>query len=935
MPKNNILMRKDENSENVEPKGRNKKGKKGKKKDEVEDIDLDEIIKANRQVSDKTQKEKQQVANCPHMANKEEHQFMCTTCRVICCEPCLRMNHHGEQHRWCELMPYEPSDSESTNIEPEEELTPVNIRGKRRLPGGYVSTRRLGSTRKKESCTCCHGSHKHDPKSLKRLVPIDSSRFNDELLTVDDSKSSDDSDSSKTTNTEEEQKTRKKKKRKKKSFLDQDPDDISTCPPQMTFTFANDETLRDIAREDQLMETMKIINKGEFRKLFREEEIILERMRSYAEHTKKMEDSQNLRIEDIETECVHCEEECKRWEIFKEDLDPEAILYLKENNFDIHSNEPNEISKYADLRIGEFVDDIDDEEYQSEEEYDALSDEFESDQGFTEAVREWLKLPPPTRLNSIEEAWTALTKMSATSILHRLAPTERKKFIDQAIFLIEKRELVDIDTDFSKSHGSKADAEFLKENPEYEDHEKAAELEKTCEKILSGIMQLKTRFQKIYKRIVIYRGGTTIVDIIHTKVDKIGEDIIQSIVNYNPDIHGEEPFFLTDEIQAALNFIQASKVSAELPNASILRKVLNTRLNNKLLRKLLVKQEKEKYLPKNWGNPDGTEKIKTDNEFIEEVKKEQDTSNSQVIITQVDDLMKMVELGSDIYPFIERQEIDPFGPKNCPLDIYSICPISPALTWMHKIGSESNMLVTVGGKVVRELDFQTSVECLTMNKERELLATDPLNKRLMKVTNIETITTIHKFEKYLPLGICCSREGNILVTLSETYYDYNVPFDKRRFVARVSETGEHLMEIEFYNQEKTERFFIVPRRVTENRNGDIIVVDKILKNEGRLQFFNKDGIVIKTFDGHRDIFERHFDPRDVACDYRHRLLVCDYTNNKIIIFQPNYDLFKVIASYEGGLRYPLCMGLDSSSRIWVGGKFEKVMVLSYDKEIDE
>lgn len=142
------------------------------------------------------------------------------------------------------------------------------------------------------------------------------------------------------------------------------------------------------------------------------------------------------------------------------------------------------------------------------------------------------------------------------------------------------------------------------------------------------------------------------------------------------------------------------------------------------------------------------------------------------------------------------------------------------------------------------------------------------------------------------------------------------------------------MEIEFYDKGKTERFFVVPRRVAENKNGDIIVVDKIQRNEGRLQLFTKDGKVIKTFDGHKDIFERAFDPWDVACDYQQRLLVCDYTNNKIIIFQPNYDLFKVIASYDGGLRYPLCMGLDSSSRIWVGGKFEKVMVLSYDKEID-
>lgn len=121
MPKMNVLTKKDENTENVEnvePKGKNKTiktGKKSKNRLAEGDLDLEGIIKANQDMT--LVPKKQQVENCPHMANKEEHQFMCTTCRVICCEPCLRMNHHGEQHRWCELMPYEPSDTETTHLE--------------------------------------------------------------------------------------------------------------------------------------------------------------------------------------------------------------------------------------------------------------------------------------------------------------------------------------------------------------------------------------------------------------------------------------------------------------------------------------------------------------------------------------------------------------------------------------------------------------------------------------------------------------------------------------------------------------------------------------------------------------------------------------------------------------------------------------------------
>lgn len=189
--------------------------------------------------------------------------------------------------------------------------------------------------------------------------------------------------------------------------------------------------------------------------------------------------------------------------------------------------------------------------------------------------------------------------------------------------------------------------------------------------------------------------------------------------------------------------------------------------------------------------------------------------------------MKMVELGFDIYLFIERKEIDFFGFKNCFLDIYLICLIFLVLIWMYKVGLESNLLVIVGGKVVREFDFKISVDCFTMDKNREFLVTDLLGKRLMKVIDIEIIFIIYIFENLIFIGICCSRDDNILVILCEVYYDYNVIFEKRRFLVRVFNIGEYLMEIEFYDKGKIERFFVVFRRVVENKNGDIIVVDKI------------------------------------------------------------------------------------------------------------
>lgn len=81
-------------------------------------------------------------------------------------------------------MSYESLDIEIIYLEIEEEFIFVNIRGKRRFLGGYVSTRRIGFSRKKESCICCRGIYKYDFKSLKRLVFIDSSRFNSKRIII-------------------------------------------------------------------------------------------------------------------------------------------------------------------------------------------------------------------------------------------------------------------------------------------------------------------------------------------------------------------------------------------------------------------------------------------------------------------------------------------------------------------------------------------------------------------------------------------------------------------------------------------------------------------------------------------------------------------------------------------------------------------------------
>ncbi|KAK3087643.1 hypothetical protein FSP39_008696 [Pinctada imbricata] len=187
------------------------KDKKRQKQEEDPDANILAMINSKEVAAPQPQNPGRKVENCPHIDRNDEYSFMCSTCRIICCELCLKDGHEG--HKWCELVPYIPSEDEEevdceyhyqndgANDSPEEEIH-INTNGRRRLKGGFVNTRKPRSKRDKNcSCRGC----KHDPRHLKRIVPIDESRFSkpSDLLSIENGSSKEDG-------------TLKKKKKKKK-----------------------------------------------------------------------------------------------------------------------------------------------------------------------------------------------------------------------------------------------------------------------------------------------------------------------------------------------------------------------------------------------------------------------------------------------------------------------------------------------------------------------------------------------------------------------------------------------------------------------------------------------------------------------------------------------------------------------------------------------
>ena len=76
-----------------------------------------------------------------------------------------------------------------------------------------------------------------------------------------------------------------------------------------------------------------------------------------------------------------------------------------------------------------------------------------------------------------------------------------------------------------------------------------------------------------------------------------------------------------------------------------------------------------------------------------------------------------------------------------------------------------------------------------------------------------------------PLGICTTKNGDLLVTLTEAKSDnYQINSDRRRLVRHVTLAGNVIREYE-YKEDGQTRLFTAPYRVIQNSNIDICVIN--------------------------------------------------------------------------------------------------------------
>lgn len=166
------------------------------------------------------------------------------------------------------------------------------------------------------------------------------------------------------------------------------------------------------------------------------------------------------------------------------------------------------------------------------------------------------------------------------------------------------------------------------------------------------------------------------------------------------------------------------------------------------------------------------------------------------------------------------------------------------------------------------------------------------DRSVIRLSSSDSFSKVFSTAPLMPIGICQSIEGQLLVSLMDTYSErYQPNSGSKRLVRHVSLTGAITSEYEFKGGDQT-RLFTLPQRVKQNTNGSICVVNVKSDTKGELVILSVSGSLKSVYSEQNLVNE--FSPVDVVFDTHCNILVSDIFNSKIHLLSSDGEFMKYL-----------------------------------------
>ncbi|XP_062619771.1 uncharacterized protein LOC134281296 [Saccostrea cucullata] len=252
--------------------------------------------------------------------------------------------------------------------------------------------------------------------------------------------------------------------------------------------------------------------------------------------------------------------------------------------------------------------------------------------------------------------------------------------------------------------------------------------------------------------------------------------------------------------------------------------------------------------------------------------------------------------------------------------IFLLEAFSEEKCYISEIESEYTGKINKEGAKEQKFSISPNDMCVTDNSD--VYFTDESNMSINCLSPSGSVSTVISTDPLLPVGICQSVDGGLLVTLTDghSYLESN----SRRLVRHITVTGDVIHEFE-YQEDGHTRLFTWPCIVTQNSNSDICVVNITGDTTCELVILSPSGRMKSVYRG-QNVTE-DFKLSDVVCDSLCNILVTDYNNKQIHLLSPDGEFLKFLLT-DNEVNSPFSVSLYKSI-LWVGYGEGLVSVFQY------
>ena len=214
--------------------------------------------------------------------------------------------------------------------------------------------------------------------------------------------------------------------------------------------------------------------------------------------------------------------------------------------------------------------------------------------------------------------------------------------------------------------------------------------------------------------------------------------------------------------------------------------------------------------------------------------------------------------------------------------------------------------------------------CVTDNNE--VYFTDWENNSISCLSPSGSVFPVFSTNPLVPWGICQTKEGGLLVSLTDTEMDdYEPSSDSRRLVRNVTLTGDVIHEYE-YQEDRQTRLFTWPYIVKQNGNTDICVINWMSESTCDLLILSHTGSLKTVYSGNKQNLP--FLPSDLANDSLCNIIVSELLNSTIHLLSPEGQFKRYLLS-ESQLQSPTAMSLKNST-LWIGDDNGCIKLFQYN-----